>query len=137
MATISVQGIRGTSARPCAETRAPASPMISMDRTRARASIRSYSRSSRSLPTTKLDVSSAASSMCRSRTSSSLRILHRSRIQHLLAEVPAQVLWRAQVYLPPPQHLRKLLLHPSKPEEARCVPFLEFDEHVYVTVRPE
>src|SRR3989304_4577599 len=77
-----------------------ASPRISMDFTIERTSIRSESRSPRLLYLAKDRASFAASSMCRMRIRSSLRILNLCRVEHLLSEIATQFCWRPQVHFP-------------------------------------
>ncbi len=76
-----------------------ASPMISRSRTTASINCSSVSRSDRERPRVNATALRAASRMWRSRTSSGgieyLRALH-----YLIPKVPAEILRRAQVYLP-------------------------------------
>ena len=79
--------------------RVAASPTISMSLTSASTSWRSLSRSSRVRPCAKDTASRAASSMCRNRIASSLRILDFCRIEDVLAKIAAQILRGAQIHL--------------------------------------
>src|SRR4030043_2227539 len=111
-----------------------ASPMISMDFTIERTSIRSESRSPRLLFLAKDRASFAASSMCRIRIRSSLRILNLRRIEHLLSEIATQFCWCPQINLPL-ENPRKLDLHPCQTQQAHPLTRFEFTKDIPVVTR--
>ena len=93
--------IEGADTRVSRLTFEAASPKISAARTRAKRSMRLISSSARLRPETNRSHASAASIICRIRIASSRRILDRGGLQHLIAEVAAEILRCSQVDLPP------------------------------------
>jgi hypothetical protein len=71
------------------------------------------------------------------RISPSLRILHLCLVEHLLAEIAAQVLRCAQIYFPFSEQGRQFSFHASHPEKSGCATTLELDEHVDIALRPQ
>src|SRR6476646_470605 len=74
--------------------------------------------------------------MWRIRTRSSSRILDLGRPQDSVAEIPAEILRRAQVDLFPAQHRGQLGFHHGQPEEARLTAGLELHQEVDVAFWP-
>src|SRR5688572_8073186 len=72
--------------------------------------------------------------MCCTRTSLSGRKLHLGSPQHLVAEVPAELLRRAQVNLAPSEQSREFCLEFREAEEARRPARLELDQQVDVAL---
>jgi len=75
--------------------------------------------------------------MCRNRTASSLCILHLRLVQHLLAEIAAQILGRAEVHFSSPEQGRQLTLHARDPEKPRDLPWLKLNEQINIAVGAE
>ncbi len=74
--------------------------------------------------------------LCRTRVRSSGRILHFSRSDNLITEIVAQVLRRAQVNTSTRGKDSQLGLDARQPKQPRFMAWLEFNEQVYVAVRP-
>src|ERR1035438_6058515 len=111
--------------------RLAASPTTSSNRTSARLSLLSVSRSPRFFPLAMAMASRAWSSICRSRTEPSrCDILVLGRPQGVVAEIVAEEARGIQVYLAP-QNLRELFLHP-KEGKARHEARFEFDQNIHV-----
>src|SRR5947209_1724327 len=109
--------------------------MTSNDLTRANASIRSRSRLARVRPIAKPRASRAASSMWRSRVSSSTYVQGLRRPEHAPPNVATQRGRRRQVN-PAAQNIRKLSLD-RREAQPNARTGLELDEHVDVAVVAE
>src|SRR5260370_1741245 len=130
------QGMSRYRARAGTVTRFAASPIISSRRVRASCSMRSVSTSPRDRPLTMATVSRAQSSMWRIGTvSSGSDIQFLGFGQHLVAKVFTELVRSLQISAPA-QDVGELFLH-RKVGEARGVPLIELDEHIYVAVRGE
>jgi hypothetical protein len=96
---------------------------ISINRTTARASISSESRSIRERPCMNETALRAASSMCRKRISSACDILNLGFSLNFVSEIGAQELSRLQVHFST-EDFGEFVLHRKK-GESRCMPWLE------------
>src|SRR5436190_206303 len=76
-----------------------------------------------------------ASTMCKTRTRSSSRILHLRHPNYLLPEIATQIACGTQIDAPPPEQHGERLLHRHHVKQGRRCAGFELDQEVDVAVR--
>lgn len=66
---------------------------------------------------------------------SSCRILHHRFLHDLIPEIPAQILWRAQVHPAAAKERGEFLLHSGYVKECRNPLWIKFNQQINIAIR--
>src|SRR4030066_2185024 len=126
-------GICGVCSLPSFVTLAAASPMISMDFTRASTSFLSSSRELLILLFVKCMHSFAASSIWRNRIRSSFCILYLRLTKYFLSEISTKILWCSEINFSS-QYPGQFYSHSRQSDKSRYMVLLEFNEQINIAI---